>query len=217
MLLRACRLVHKQPLHPCFPLQVRNVKLDINLVKRGQVVDINNKLLVVLETKQKAQARGPSHYKLELKDLKTGAKVFERINAGNTVEAVELETKHYQFLYADGDTLHLMDPESFEEFAVDASLIKAPSGAKAVPFLTQDAQISVDLHGSTAISVAIPSRATLKVSACEPVRGNSGDSSSFKNAELENGVTIPVPDFVKEGDSILVDLNELVYRERVKA
>ncbi len=98
--------------------------MEINQVKRGQVVDINSKLLVVLETRQKSQARGPSHYKLELKDLKTGAKVFERINAGNTVEAVELESKTFQFLYADDELLHLLDQETFEEFSVEISLIK---------------------------------------------------------------------------------------------
>jgi hypothetical protein len=37
---------------------------------------------------------------------------------------------------------------------------------------------------------------------------------TFRNATLENGCVISVPDFVKEGDTVLLDLSSLTYRER---
>ncbi len=86
----------------------RSLKIEINQVKKGFILQLssNNKLSEVLSINQKAQARGeshlqtdfhlflrrlgPSHYKLELKDLKSGAKIFERINSGNHVEVRSL-------------------------------------------------------------------------------------------------------------------------------
>jgi elongation factor P len=72
------------------------------------------------------------------------------------------------------------------------------------------------MHEKHPISVTIPAKAQAKVISCEPVRGNSGDSSSFKNAILDNGMTLSVPDFIKEGDIVVIDLNLLVYKERIK-
>ncbi len=122
-----------------------------------------------------------------MKDLKSGAKIFERINSGNNVEVVEVQSRNLQFLYSEDKILNLMDPETFEEVALSGDLISAPSGLKAIPFLQP------------------------------PVRSNSSESSSsFRNATLENGCVVSVPDFVKEGDTVLLDLSSLAYRERVK-
>ena len=202
--------------------------MEINQVKRGFVLQLNagnGKLSEVLSIKQKSQARGPSHYKIELKDLKSGAKIFERINSGNNVEVVELTSRKLQFLYSEdavsssssSKILNLMDPETFEEISVSSDIISAASGAKAVPFLQAESIVQVESFDGEAISLKIPDRGTFRVVECEPVRGNSTESSSsFKNAVLENEQTITVPDFVKEGDSVVVDLASLIYKERVK-
>ena len=110
-----------------------------------------------------------------------------------------------------------MDPETFEEISLSGDLISAPSGLKAIPFLQPECMIQVESFQNEAISIKIPDRGTFKVVDCEPVRGNSSESSSsFRNATLENGGVVSVPDFVKEGDSVLLDLTSLAYRERVK-
>lgn len=80
---------------------------------------MRKKLLVVLSSLQRSQARGPSHYKLELREIgKDGSKVFERFNAGSEVETINLKVKKYEFMYVDGNTLHLVDQETFDQIEV---------------------------------------------------------------------------------------------------
>jgi elongation factor P len=110
------------PLCLCKQLQKRWIKTEINQIKRGTVIELNSKLFAVLASNQRSQGRGGSHYKLELKDLKTGGKAFERVNAGQFVEVVELQQKEFQFMYAD-ESLHVIDQETFEEMSLDGELI----------------------------------------------------------------------------------------------
>lgn len=100
----------------------RKVKTDINNLKKGNIVLKDKRLLQVKSIVQHSQARGGAHYKIEYKDLKSGAKALDRVNSGLFVDVVELTTKSYQFMYAD-DSIHVIDPESFEEFEIDRSLI----------------------------------------------------------------------------------------------
>jgi elongation factor P len=102
--------------------QRRWIKTEINQVKKGNVLELNGKLYSVLSSTQRSQGRGGSHYKLELKDIKTGSKAFERVNSGQFLETVELTHKEYQFLYAD-EHIHVIDGSSFKEMTLDAGLV----------------------------------------------------------------------------------------------
>jgi len=46
-----------------------------------------------------------------------------------------------------------------------------------------------------------------------PVKGSS--DTTFKEAELENGLKILIPQFVKAGEKIRVSVQDLAYVERV--
>ena len=70
-----------------------------------------------------SQGRGGSHYKLELKDLKSGSKGLERFNSGSVLQGADLSEKKLRFLYSD-ETLHLMDPDSFEEFEFSSDILE---------------------------------------------------------------------------------------------
>lgn len=197
-------------------LRRNTTKTDINLIKRGTTILMDNKLYVVNSSMQRSQARGGAHYKLELKDLQTGAKAFERINAGQTLTTVELTQKSYQFMYAD-DNLHLIDQESFEEVVLDPSLIQAPSGLKCIPFLT-DANVVVDYYQSKPISIKVPEKVNVKVIECGLAQSSSTDGSkgvSFKNVTLENSVQIQCPDFVQVDDVVTVNIHTMQYHSRV--
>ena len=45
--------------------------------------------------------------------------------------------------------------------------------------------------------------------------GTKGQDSNYKEAELENGLKVLVPQFVKDGDSIRLNTEDFSYAERV--
>ena len=55
----------------------------------------------------------------------------------------------------------------------------------------------------------------MKISDTAPAMHQQVDST-FKPAKLENGVEVMVPQFVKTGDTIRLDLRTLKYMDRVK-
>ncbi|KAI8898569.1 hypothetical protein BC833DRAFT_614856 [Globomyces pollinis-pini] len=194
----------------------RHVQTEINKIKRGAVVQINGKLLVVQSSQMKTQGRGGAHYKLEMKDIKSGAKALERVNSGNTLEVVELTSKIYSFLYAD-DQLHLIDPETFEEITLDTSMIQADHPNKVIPFLTSEMDIKVEFHDTTPISIHVPERATFKVIEVGLPRkeGTESKGTLFKSATLDNNQEIQVPEFVKVDDTVMVNIHSMAYHSRV--
>lgn len=123
----------------------RNISVEINAIKKGAVIQANNRLMVVLDSRQRSQARAGSHYKLELKDLLTGSKAFERHNAGSVLEVVELNTKTFNFLYHDAE-LHLIDNETFEDHTFDMSLL---SGTFSLLILSRSYRPSYDLYAES--------------------------------------------------------------------
>ena len=48
-----------------------------------------------------------------------------------------------------------------------------------------------------------------------PPAGKGGGDATYKEVELENGLRILVPQFVKEGEKIRVNVDDLSYLDRV--
>jgi elongation factor P len=70
------------------------------------------------------KGRGGGHYKLDLRDLKTGARVNERFNTGIYIETVQKTMRPMQFLYQD-EELHLLDPDTFEEMTLPVNWVSS--------------------------------------------------------------------------------------------
>ncbi|KAH6563883.1 hypothetical protein BASA50_001315 [Batrachochytrium salamandrivorans] len=169
-----------------------------------------------MDSSHHRQARGGAHYKIELKELLTGSKAFERYNSGTLIEAVTLEQKVFQFLYAD-DRLHLIDPVTFEEHDFSFNIVAA--GDKVLPFLQDPMEIKVEYHEDKPVIIKVPDRATYTVVETSPSSHSSSESGKgtvFKPAILDNGSTVNVPEFVAMGDQVVVDLSDQSYHSRVR-
>lgn len=84
-----------------------------------------------------------------------------------------------------------------------------------MPFLNSEMEFKVDFHEDKVVGLKIPDKTVAKVVSSGVVKNSTGESSKAqKMAELENGVKISVPEFVKDGDEIVIDLNEISYLSR---
>jgi len=66
------------------------------------------------------------------------------------------------------------------------------------------------------VGVEPPLTLDIKVIKTEPFLKGATQSASSKPAELETGITINVPPFIKEGDIIRIDTRDNKYLERAK-
>ena len=158
-----------------------------------------------------AQGRGGSHYKVDLQDIVTQSKATERFNAGASIEIAELEEKKLAMMYAlDGQT-HLIDQETFEQHTLPVDLYE--SGEACIPFLKEGMLLRVQYHKEAPVLVKTPDRAVFSIAETLPVSSGSQQSKGtiYKSATLENGAVVRVPEFLAQGDNIIVDLNEFKY------
>lgn len=186
--------------------------IGANSIRAGNILNYNGKLWIVSKTPEHTMpGKGGAFVQVEMKDIKTGTKLNERFRSAESVDRVTLEQKDYQYLYAEGDMLTLMDLESYEQINVSKELA-GDAGA----FLQDNMTVVVESYEGTALSISLPDTVILEITEADPVVKGQTATSSYKPAILENGVRIMVPPFIESGTRVVVKTEDGSYVERAK-
>lgn len=179
--------------------------------RTGLTIRMDGDLWTVVEFQHVNPGNWRAFVRTKLKSLKSGKVIETRFRAGESIEVVRIETKEYQYLYADATGLVFMDNATFDQITVPKEIIG--DGAK---FLKESETVEIAFNGSEIVSVEMPISVALKV--IETVPGVRGDTATgaLKPAKVETGATVNVPLFINEGDTIKVDTRTGEYIERVK-
>jgi elongation factor P len=185
--------------------------LSITNLKKGVVFQWEGEPFRVVEYNQKVMGRGGSIVNVRIKSLLDG-KVLEKTFKGNEqLDSADVTSQTVQYLYSDGATYHFMNQESFEQFEISDELMGDGAG-----YLKEGDAVTLQFFNNRPITVDLPKNVPLLVTYTEDaVRGDTS-SSIQKDAQLETGITVRVPAFIKQGDVISVDTATGAYRERVK-
>ena len=155
--------------------------------------------------------RGGSIVNVKLKNLIDGSVIPKTFKGQDKIEPAEVNNKTVQYLYRDDETFYFMDPESFEQFELNADIVDAAAG-----YLKEGNELSLQFFDGKVINVELPKNLYLEVTYAEDVVKGDTTSSVLKDATLETGMTVKVPAFIKVGDVISVDTATGEYRERKK-
>jgi elongation factor P len=185
--------------------------LSITDLKKGTIFQLDGVPYRVVEYAQKVMGRGGSIVNVRIKSLIDG-KVLEKTFKGNEqLDRADVSNQTAQYLYSDAANWYFMNQETFEQFEVSQELVGDGAG-----YLKEGDQVQLQFFNDQVINVELPKNVPLKVSYTENVVKGDTTSNVMKNAELETGITIKVPAFIKTGDLISVDTATGAYRERVK-
>lgn len=187
------------------------VSVIASTIRKGQVVEKDGKLYVVLTAENIHPGKGTPVTQLEMRRISDGVKVNERYKTTDTLEKAFIDERTHTYLYHDGDHYIFMDPETFDQISVPESVI-----GDAVPYLQENMEVRLSSHNGTPISIEIPARVTLEVVETEPVVKGQTASGSFKPAKLSNGVKTMVPTHITTGTRIVVLTEDGSYVERAK-
>lgn len=186
-------------------------KIGCNEMKPGVIVEYRDRLWAVVKTDHVKPGKGPAYVQAELKEVVDGTKLNERFRAADTIERVRLEQRDMQFLYDEGDTLALMDQESFEQTSVPRGLV-----GDALPFLQEGMVLQVETHEGRPLGIRLPETVVLTVVEADPVVKGQTAAASYKPAILDNGVRIMVPPHIETGTKVVVNTTDSSYVERFK-
>lgn len=180
-------------------------------LKKGTVCQIDGKPYRVVEYGQKVMGRGGSIVNVKLKNLIDGSVIPKTFKGQEKIETAEVSNKTVQYLYKDDSLFYFMDPESFEQFELNADIVDSASG-----YLKEGNELNLQMFDGRLINVELPKNIYLEVTYAEDVVKGDTTSNVLKDATLETGLVVKVPAFIKQGDVISVDTATGEYRERKK-
>lgn len=180
-------------------------------LKKGTIVQIDDKPYRVIEYAQKVMGRGGSIVNVRLKNLIDGSVIPKTFKGQERIESAEVRNQNVQYLYSDGQAFFFMDPESFEQYELSDDVVDTAAG-----YLKEGDTLTLQFFGDKVINVELPKNIYLEVTYTEAVVKGDTTSSVLKDATLETGIVVKVPAFIKVGDIISVDTITGDYRERKK-
>jgi len=187
------------------------VKVIASSVRKGNVLDVDNKLFVVLSAESFFPGKGTPTTQIDMRRISDGVKTTERYRTTEQVERATVEEREHQFLYQDGDGFHFMNMENYDQVTMQDDVI----GDQAA-YLHPEMKVMLSMHEGTAIAIVLPQKATLEVVDTEPTMRGQTASSSYKPAVLSNGVKTLVPGHIVPGTRIVVLTADGSYVERAK-
>jgi len=185
--------------------------LGVTDLKKGQVFQMDGVPYRVVEYGQKVMGRGGSIVNVKIKSLLDGKVLAKTFKGNESIESADVSYKNVQFLYSDDTTFYFMDEETYEQFELSADDMTDLKG-----YMKEGDKVQAQLFDSRIINVELPKNVPLAVTYTENVVKGDTTSSVLKDAELETGISVKVPAFIKTGDVISVDTATGTYRERVK-
>ncbi|KQC29168.1 elongation factor P [Flagellimonas eckloniae] len=181
-------------------------------IRKGLCIKYNHDIFKIIEFLHVKPGKGPAFVRTKLKSVTTGKVIDNTFSAGHKIDDVRVETRSYQYLYAEGDTFHFMNTDDYNQITLEKSSLDAPDLLKEGEVVT----ILFNTEDSMPLSVDMPASVILEITHTEPgVKGNTATNAT-KPATVETGARVNVPLFINEGDKIKVDTEKGAYLERIK-
>lgn len=185
--------------------------LDATRLRKGMIIKREDgQLWRVVEMQLITPGRWKAMVQTKLRSLKDNTVTDYRFRSEERVEQAFIDETPMEFLYHSGDDYFFMNPSTFDQVTLSADVI-----GEAVKYLVPNIVYSVESFEGKPVSVVPPITLQLKVTHTEPFMKGATASASYKPATLENGLTVMVPPFIKEGDVLKIDTRDDSYLERV--
>ena len=185
------------------------MKINAVEIRPGNILEMDGGLWRAVKIQHTQPGKGGAYMQVELKNLIDGRKNNNRFRSAETVEKVRLDTKDFQFLFADGDALTFMDKDTYDQVTLDRGIL-----GDAAAFLQDGMDVVMELYEDKPISVQLPDTIEATIVEADAVVKGQTASSSYKPAVLDNGVRVMVPPHITAGTRIVVDVYEQTYVKR---
>ncbi|MCT3040460.1 elongation factor P [Pediococcus acidilactici] len=179
-----------------------NLKAGMTFIKDG-------KLIKVLETNHHKPGKGNTVMQMKLYDVRSGATVQTTMRPTEKVEQAIVDTKEAQYLYRQDDTAIFMDTETYEQYELPISSIE-----QEMKYLLENTEVKINFYGDEVIGITLPTTAELKVVETSPSIKGATVTGSGKPATMETGLVVNVPDFVQEGETLIINTEKGTYTKR---
>lgn len=180
-------------------------------IRRGMVLVHQGEPCRVVEFRHHTPGNLRAMIQTKLKNLRSGSSFEHRFRASDSVEKASMETHDLEFMYQGGDTYHFMNTENYDQIELDEEAL----GDNA-QWMQPGMRIQAEYYNGRPIGIQLPNAMVFEIVDTSPVMKTATKTASTKPAQLENGVTVNVPEFVGTGEKVRVNPNTGEYLDRAK-
>lgn len=171
-------------------------------IKKGNVVEHNNTVYQVRDIERSSPtARGGNvTFRFTLYSVPGGSKYDLSLRADDDLKEVDLVRRNATFSYMDGEAYVFMDDEDYSQYTLDASAVGEMAG-----YITEGlAGCYVQLIDDAPVALQLPQTVTLEVVDTPPELKGGTATKRPKPAKLNTGIEIQVPEYISNGEKVLV-------------
>ena len=178
--------------------------------RNGITIELDNNIFQIIEFQHVKPGKGAAFVRTKLKNIKNGGVVEKTFRPTEKFPQAIIEKSDKQYLYNDGELYHFMDPETFDQFALNQDQI-----GDSLKFVKENEVVKMLAHNGDVFAIEPPLFVELQITETEP--GFKGDTATgaTKPAVVETGATVYVPLFVEQGEVIQIDTRTGEYMKRV--
>jgi len=170
---------------------------------------MDGKLYVVHEASHNTPGNLRAKVQFKLRQVPQGNIIDKRVGATDDIETTDLDRRPVEFLYADSESLVIMDLETFDQHHLPKSLFGSD-----ILYLKPNTQLTALFHDGVCISYELPKTVDLKVTDTPPGIKGATATNQLKEATCETGLKTRVPPFIEIGETIRVSTETGGYLSR---
>lgn len=183
--------------------------ININDIKNGMTVIVDGNICQIVEFLHVKPGKGPAFVRTKLKNLRTGSTTEHTFNTNIKLEKAIIDKTSMQYLYENAGTYNFMNMETYEQIELSKDVLG--DDAK---YLKEGINVDLSFYKGELLGIILPEKISYTVTQTEPaVKGNTATNAT-KEAVLENGLTVKVPLFITEGETVVVSTKDGKYDSR---
>jgi elongation factor P len=186
--------------------------MDVSELKKNAKLEIDGHPWIVTDYQFVKPGKGQGLYKCRIKNMITGAVIDRTWRSGEKLEAADVESRQFQYLFGGPDGYTFMDNASYEQIELSSELVGDDSR-----FLMDQLPVDILFFKGRPVGVTLPSHVIMEIVDSEP--GVKGDTATnvTKAATVQTGLQVQVPIFLRIGDRIKISTETGNYVERVNS
>lgn len=180
-------------------------------LRPGMVIIFEGEICRVVSAEHRAPGNKRAFVQTRMARLKDGTQQEKKFSSNDEVAKAMVTAQEMQYLYQDHGHYHFMNTENYEQILLNEEQL-----GHGVHYLLPNTLVQIAFCEGRPTGLELPSSLEFEVVEAEPGLRTATATASYKQAKIETGHLIKVPQFVQAGDRIRVNPNTDEYIERVK-
>src|SRR5690554_4850662 len=172
-------------------------------IRKGNVVEYNGAVYQIRDIERSSpQGRGGNvRFRFSMYSVPGGSKIDVSFDADDELREVDLVRRAASFSYRDDDAFVFLDDEDYTPYTLDADVVGDDAG-----YIVDDLSgCYVQIIDDQPVALQLPASVAIEVVETPPELKGGTATKRPKPARLSTGIEIMVPEYIGNGERVLVN------------